>query len=109
MRAKPAVLRRAADNDIDAALTRHALTAGRQVARELNEAIRAAIRHIERHPGTGSPRYSHELQIEGLRTWPVRRFPYLIVYVERPDGIDVWRVLHGARDIAGTIRDPDQT
>ena len=27
------------------------------------------------------------------------RFPYLIFYFERDDCVDVWRVLHGQRDI----------
>ena len=26
-------------------------------------------------------------------------YPYLLFYVERHDTIDVWRVLHGERDI----------
>jgi toxin ParE1/3/4 len=26
------------------------------------------------------------------------RYPYLVFYLERPDRIDVWRVLHGERD-----------
>jgi toxin ParE1/3/4 len=29
----------------------------------------------------------------------VQRYPYLVFYVERDDHIDVWRVLHGQRDI----------
>jgi hypothetical protein len=45
--------------------------------------------------------------------WP--RYPYLVFYVERSDHIDIWRVLHGQRDIpawllndsnAGTSSDP---
>ena len=34
-----------------------------------------------------------------LRFRPVGKFPYLIFYVETEADIDVWRVLHGARDI----------
>jgi toxin ParE1/3/4 len=47
----------------------------------------------------GSPRYAYELGLEGVRAWPLRRFPYLIFYIEKPDALDVWRVLHGQRDI----------
>jgi toxin ParE1/3/4 len=43
--------------------------------------------------------YGHELGIPGLRSWPLKRFPQLIFYIERADHIDVWRVLHGERDI----------
>ncbi len=55
--------------------------------------------HIARHPGTGSLRYAHELDLAGLRFWPLRRYPYLVFYFPQPDHIDVWRVLHGARDL----------
>lgn len=45
------------------------------------------------------PRYAHELALPGLLYWPLRRYPYLVFYVERDDHVDVWRVLHGVRDI----------
>ena len=31
----------------------------------------------------------------------------LVFYVERPEHIDVWRVLHGQRDIPAWMQDPD--
>jgi toxin ParE1/3/4 len=43
---------------------------------------------------------AHELGLPGLRSRSVGRFPYLIFYVEQPDHIDVWRILHARRDIA---------
>jgi hypothetical protein len=47
----------------------------------------------------GQVQYAYELSLEGLRVWPLRRFPYLIFYIEQPNALDVWRVLHGQRDI----------
>jgi len=39
-------------------------------------------------------------QLEGLRRFPVHGFEsYLIFYLPHPEGMDVIRVLHGARDI----------
>jgi toxin ParE1/3/4 len=41
---------------------------------------------------------------------PVRRlkkYPHLVFYVERSDHVDVWRVLHGMRDIPSWMQDPD--
>ncbi len=55
--------------------------------------------HISRHPSAGSTRYAFELDLPGLRCWPLARYPYRVFYVERDDHIDVWRILHGARDI----------
>ena len=63
------------------------------------DAVEHAFTHISRQPGTGSPRYAHELNLPGLRTWLLTPYPHLVFYLERPDHIDVWRVLHGRRDI----------
>jgi toxin ParE1/3/4 len=54
---------------------------------------------IAEHPGVGSMRYAELLQFPGLRFCPVKRFPYLIFFVEREDHVDVWRVLHGRTNI----------
>lgn len=62
-------------------------------------ALEQAITHIQHHPATGSPNYAHTLDIPGLRFWPLKRFPYQVFYIEWPDYIDVWRILHGHRDI----------
>ena len=42
---------------------------------------------------------AHELNLPGLRAWPLTRYPCLVFEVERSDHVDVWRVLHGQRDI----------
>jgi len=55
----------------------------------------------------GSPRYAFELRLEGLRAWPLRRYPYLVFYVEREDHLDVWRVLHAQRDIPAWMQEPE--
>jgi toxin ParE1/3/4 len=47
------------------------------------------------------------LNLPGLRSWPLTRYPYLVFYVERSDHVDVWRVLHGQRDIPGWMQEPD--
>ena len=45
------------------------------------------------------------LNIPGLRSWPLTRYPHLVFYMEREDHIDVWRVLHGVRDIPAWLVD----
>ena len=77
------------------------------VALDFIDALEQAYTHISRHPGTGSPRHGHELDLPGLRSWTLSRYPYLIFYIERQDHIDVWRVLHGQRDIPAWMQDPD--
>jgi toxin ParE1/3/4 len=36
----------------------------------------------------------------------LKRFPYLVFYSERSDAIEVWRVLHGRRDIPAWLAEP---
>ncbi|WOE82639.1 type II toxin-antitoxin system RelE/ParE family toxin [Pseudomonas protegens] len=62
------------------------------------DALEKAYLHIGRHPALGMSRYAHELDLPGVLCWPLKRYPYLVFYVERDDYIDVWRVLHGMRD-----------
>lgn len=55
----------------------------------------------------GSPRDAHQLAMSGLRTRLLRRFPFLIVYRDEHDHIDVWRVLHAQRDIPSQLGEDD--
>jgi toxin ParE1/3/4 len=70
------------------------------------DALQKAYIHIARHPATGSPRNAHELNLAGLSFWPLTRYPHLVFHVERPDHIDVWRVLHGRLDIPAWMQEP---
>jgi len=76
-----------------------------QAALGFIEALERAYTHIGLHPATGSPRYAHELDLPGLRSWLLTGFPHLVFYIERGNHIDVWRVLHGQRDIPGWLFD----
>ncbi len=108
MSGKPVVLRERARRDIDEAIEHYLSEAGPAVALDFVDALEDARRQIGERPVSGSPRHAHELDIPGLRFRSVRRFPYLVFYVEREADIDVWRVLHGARDIPAWMRQPDE-
>ena len=69
------------------------------------DALEAAYRHIARHPASGSSRYAHELDLPDLRSWPLSRYPFLVFYVECPQHIDVWRVLHTRRDLPAWLQE----
>ena len=99
MKAKPIVPRSEANQDVDEAIDHYLSESAEQAALGFIDALERAYAHIARHPATGSPRYAHELNIPGLRSWPLTRYPYLVFFVEREDHIDVWRVLHGQRYI----------
>ena len=107
MKTKPVVPREQASRDVDEAIA-HDLQGGSvQAAPGFIDALERAYAHIGRHPATGSPRYAHELNLAGLRSWPLTRHPHLLFYVERPDHVDVWRVLHGQRDIPAWMQESD--
>ena len=68
------------------------------------DALEQATTHIQRHPGTGSPRYAHELNLAQLRYWPLTRYPYALFYIEHADHVHVIRVVHMSWDIPATLR-----
>lgn len=108
MTAKPVIPREAAQRDIDQAVAHYAAEAGEPVALAFIDALEQAFRRIAQHPAVGSPRYAFELRLEGLRAWPLRRYPYLVFYVEQEDHVDVWRVLHAQRDIPAWMQEPER-
>ena len=99
---KPVVVRARADEDIDRAIehgsTEYPLRVG-----ALIDAFEATFRRAGRQPAAGSPRYAHELQIEGLRTLATPKFPYLVFYVDTPKAVVILRVLHQKRDIPARL------
>jgi toxin ParE1/3/4 len=107
VKAKAVVPREQANRDVEEAVAYYLSEATVQVALGFVDALEQAYAHVGRHPATGSPRYAHELNLPGLCAWPLKRYPYIVFYVERPDCIDVWRVLHGQRDIPAWMQDPD--
>jgi toxin ParE1/3/4 len=64
--------------------------------------IDAKFQMLSQHPTMG--RLREELA-PGLRSFPVGR--YLVFYVPLSNGVDIVRVLHGARDIANLFQDDD--
>lgn len=109
MKSKPVVPRERANQDIEEAVTYYLSEGGPQAALGFIESLERAFAHFGRHPATGSPRYAHELNLPGLRFQVLKRYPHLVFYVERADHIDVWRVLHGERDIPAWMHEPDQS
>lgn len=107
MKAKAVVPREQANRDVDEAIAYYLKESGEAAALGFIDALEQAYGHLGRHPATGSPRYAHELNLPGLRVWPLTRYPQLVFYIEQQDHIDVWRVLHGQRDIAAWLREPD--
>ena len=107
MTGKPIRPRELARRDVEHAVDYYRHEAGPRVALEFIESLQATYRAIADHPDAGSPRYAVALGLPGLRSRMLRRFPYLVFYVDRTDHVDAWRVLHAHRDIAAWLREPE--
>ena len=45
------------------------------------DALEGAFRQIADHPDSGSPGYGQELNLPGLRSWPVKAHPHVVSYM----------------------------
>ena len=106
MTRKPVVLRGRARHDIDEAVDHYSPVARAAVVLAFIDALEETFRQVAEHTAIGSPRYADELGLPDLRSLVVKGFPYVVFYVEREADIDVWRVLHAARDIPTWLREP---
>jgi toxin ParE1/3/4 len=106
---KPVIPRERAERDVDEAIDYHSSEDTPEAAFGFIDALEQAYRHIGGYPDTGSSRYAGELNLPGPRFWRLKKYPHLVFYVERSNHIDVWRVLHGMRDIPQWMQDPDLT
>ncbi len=109
MKLKFVVPRQQANQDVDEAIACYVREGSAQAELGFIDALEQGYAHIGGYPGTGSLRYAHELDLPGLRAWQLTRHPHLLLYFERPGHMDVWRVLHGQRDIPAWMREPEIT
>src|SRR5688572_1733247 len=75
------------------------------------DAVFAAFEDLAAMPGKGSPKAFRSSRLEGVRSWAVPGFRnHLILYREKPGGIEVLAVTHGSRRIRallmGRVRPP---
>ena len=105
---KSVIPRQAAARDVEDSIGHYLLEGSERAAPGFINALEDGYRHIGRQPASGSSRYAHELNLPGLRSWLLTRYPQIIFYVERSDHIDVWRVLHGKLDVPQWMSEPGE-
>jgi toxin ParE1/3/4 len=99
MNARHIIRRPAADEDVRLAAIRIAQDNPRAAIRFIN-AVRTTEEALLHTPGMGTLRDYNNPALTGMRWHSVRGFrKYLVFYIPRSDGIEVVRVLHGARDL----------
>ena len=75
-----------------------------RAARAFLEAAYDGFEFLAQHPGVGRRR--EDLGFPEVRSWRISGFRrYLIFYRELPDRVQIWRVLHGARDLESELSD----
>lgn len=68
------------------------------------EAAFAAFRKLAQMPEMGKARDYENPKLHGLRYWVIPEFPrYLIFYFPTEQGVEISRVLHGARNIESLL------
>ena len=90
-------------------ITDHYITvAGEEVASGFATALDHALSFIQSSPSAGSPRLRDTCRRPRLRVWPLTGFPHLVIYDDEPKRILILRILHAARDIPASLREPVQ-
>ncbi|MFJ6324236.1 MULTISPECIES: type II toxin-antitoxin system RelE/ParE family toxin [unclassified Rhizobium] len=107
MTLKTVIPRDLAQSDVEAAVDYYMQESGAELALGFIDALEVAYDLIARHPQAGSPRFGYELGLPELRSVSLQRYPYVVFYRDQTDYVDVWRVLHGKRDIPRTMHEPD--
>lgn len=106
MKPKPVIPREAASRNIEVAIDYYLRNGAEEAALAFVDALEHAFRDVALYPDTGSTRFAHELDLPGLRHWPVKGYPYLVFYQDIDHHVDVWRVLHEVTDIPAWSREP---
>ena len=82
----------------------YAREAGLRVAQRFFAQVEATLTRLAGMPGMGTHYDLDHPALADLRFFPVSRFRmYLVFYRTVPGGIEIVRVLHGPRDIAGIL------
>jgi toxin ParE1/3/4 len=99
------VLRRARAQADIRALSFHIAEDNPDAARRFLTAVERSLALLADMPRLGAPRRTGNPALAGLRMHPVRGFEnHLIFYRPLRGGIELVRVLHGARDIGAILR-----
>lgn len=105
MTGKAIIRRKLARRDLEDAIDYYCGEGGEALELRFIDAMEQTLGLIAEMPGIGLPHYAEILQRSGLHCFGVKRFPYLVFYIEHPDRIDVLRILHRRRDIPAIFQD----
>jgi len=84
----------------------YTVSASHSVARRFLVQAEATFLRLAKMPGIGTRYNPDEPLYADLRDFPISRFPkYIVFYRPMEAGVELIRVLHGARDLDGLLAD----
>jgi toxin ParE1/3/4 len=104
VKSKPLIPRVQARWDVEAIVEYYLTQRAERAALGFIDSLQKGYAHIARCPATGSPRHGQALDLAGLRSWPLAKYPYIVFYLDHPDHVDVIRVLHAQKDIPAWLQ-----
>ena len=82
------------------------LRTSRALAERFVDAADDTFADLAKNPGLGSPSHFTHPFLTEVRNWRVKGFKnYLVFYAPVADGVRIYRVLHGARDVERLLAD----
>jgi toxin ParE1/3/4 len=96
-------IRELALRDLESVADHYIKEGGEALAMRFVDTVATCLQQIGRSPLTGSLQFTYDLGIPELRARPVGRFPSVVFYVTHHDHVDIWRVLHSARDVSAAL------
>lgn len=97
--------RTTAESELQDAIAYYVEEGAFEAALGLVDQFEDALRTLGEHPGIGSPQLEAELGIPGVRLFALRTYPYVVIYFDTVEFVDVRHVLHSSRDIPRRLAD----
>lgn len=93
-------LRPRADRDIDEQALYIAAHSSVAMGQRFYDSIQATFNLLATHPSLGTKTHFQNIHLKDTRFFPVKSFEHHIVFYKHiPRGLEVIRVVHGARDM----------
>ena len=93
-----------ADKDIIDAIDFYNDALAYQASTRFLNAIEKALQFILVFPDAGSSRLCEMLGLKQFKTWPLTKFPFLVIYMVEDESIDIVRLIHQKRDLSEPFR-----
>ncbi len=93
-----------ADEDIIDAIDFYNDALAYQASTRFLDSIEKALRFILAFPKAGSNRLGEMVGLRQFKTWPLTKFPFLVVYFVDNQEIDFVRLIHQKRDFSEPLR-----